>query len=70
MNEFLFIAGLFLIVMLLSFIWVACKALFERWMHNDWCKHSWGEWADEEGTSHNVQRRYCAKCKLMERRVA
>ena len=26
-------------------VWCIAKALFERWLNNDWCRHEWDMWS-------------------------
>ena len=48
-------------------VWCISKALFERWLNNDWCRHDWDMWSgvDKETQS---QHRFCRKCNKGEKR--
>lgn len=46
-------------------VWCIAKALFERWLNNDWCKHDWGMW---EALDKGIQYRFCKKCNKAEKR--
>ena len=53
-------------------VWCIAKALFERWLNNDWCRHDWGRWKDgldSKDQSLVSQGRWCTKCNKCERRT-
>jgi hypothetical protein len=65
MNEFWFIVAVFAITAVIAGVWCIAKALFERWLNNDWCKHDWGKW---EALDKGTQYRFCKKCNKAEKR--
>lgn len=69
MNEFLLWLAVCGSLIVFSGVWCISKALFERWLNNDWCRHEWDMWSgvDKETQS---QYRFCRKCNKGERRVA
>ena len=65
MNEFWFIVAVFAVTAVIAGVWCIAKALFERWLNNDWCRHDWGQW---EALDKGVQYRFCKKCNKAEKR--
>ena len=69
MNDFWFFTGALVLTAAIAGVWCIAKALFERWLNNDWCKHEWDMWSgiDKETMT---QYRFCKKCNRSERKCA
>lgn len=71
MNEFLLWLATCISIIVFVGLWCISKALFERWLNNDWCKHDWGMWeaVQHPGVGTHTQLRFCKKCNKAERRI-
>ena len=71
MNEFWFLVAVFAVTAVIAGVWCIAKALFERWLNNDWCRHEWDMWeaVQHPGVGTHTQLRFCKKCNKAERRI-
>ncbi len=71
MNDFWFFVFAFGLTAAIAGVWCIAKALFERWLNNDWCRHDWGMWeaVQHPGVGTHTQLRFCKKCNKAERRI-
>ncbi len=71
MMDFWFYVFAFGLTATIAGVWCIAKALFERWLNNDWCRHDWGQWeaVQHPGVGTHTQLRFCRKCNKAERRI-
>lgn len=64
MNDFWVYLGIVAATLGLCVVWQICAHLMQRWLYNDWCRHTWGRWEDRPGGFR--QQRRCIKCGYLE----